>query len=171
MNTALLVILVVLLGIIVYQDFKSRAISWFLIPLLVIAFIWGGLLSLDLKQFSTYFGVNLSLIIINLLGVTIFISVKEKKLTNIIDTYLGLGDVLFFLMLATVFSPINFILFFLGSIFITTIVYGLVAIASKQKQALITLAGAMSILLILTIIAEQVIPSFNFYQDILFIIE
>lgn len=171
MNIALLIILVGLLGLVIYQDFKSRAISWFLIPLLIIAFVIYGLLSLDMKQFATYFAINLSLLLINLLVVTLFISIKEKKLTNIIDKYLGLGDVLFFLVLATVFSPINFILFFIGSILLTTFVYGVIILVNKQKQMLIPLAGAMSVLLILTIIAQHFIPSFNFYQDIIFIIE
>lgn len=171
MSILLLVILVGLLGVVIYQDFKSRAISWFLIPLLVIAFVAYALLSLDIKQFGIYFGINASIILINLLGVTLFISIKEKKLTNIIDSYLGLGDVLFFLVLATVFSPINFILFFLGSIFLTTLIYGIVVLVKKQKQTLIPLAGAMSALLVATIIAQQFISSFNFYQDIIFFIE
>ena len=170
MSIALLIILVGLLIIIVVQDFKSRAISWFLIPLLIIAFIAYALSSLDAKQYGTYLGINLSLLLINLLGVTLFISIKEKKLTNILDSYLGLGDVLFFVVLATVFSPFNFILFFLGSIFLTTLVYGLIALFNR-KQTLIPLAGAMSALLVITIIAQQFIPAFNFYQDIIFFVE
>lgn len=170
MDIVLLIISISLLGIVVYQDFKGRSISWFLIPLLIVSFISYGLLFIDIYVFSTYFGINLSLILINLLGVTLFISIKEKKLTNIIDSYLGLGDVLFFLVVTTVFSPINFIIFFLGSIFLTTLTYGVIALI-KKKQTLIPLAGAMSVMLIITITAQQFTSSFNFYQDIILFIE
>ena len=40
-----------------------------------------------------------------------------KEWTNIIDSWLGLGDVLFFVCLCGLFSPVNFIAFFISSIF------------------------------------------------------
>lgn len=170
MSILLLAILIGLLSIIIYQDFKSREISWFLIPLLFVAGIANALYHIELFEFTSYVGINLSIIILNLLGVTLFISLKEKKLKNIIDSYLGLGDVLFFLVLTTIFSPFNFILFFIGSILITSIVYVGVILFKQQKQTLIPLAGAMSLLLVIALVVQYIHPSFNFYQD-LFIFE
>jgi len=170
MSILLLAILIGLLSIIIYQDFKSREISWFLIPLLFIVGIANALYNINLFEFTSYVGINLSIIILNLLGVTLFVSLKEKKLKNIIDSYLGLGDVLFFLVLTTIFSPFNFILFFIGSILITSIVYVAIILLNKQKQTLIPLAGAMSLLLVIALVVQFIYPSFNFYQD-LFIFE
>ena len=98
MQTILLFILIGLLGIVVFQDFKSREISWFLIPLLLIGFTVYGLRQIAMMEFLTYFGINFMLVAVNLLCVTLFVSLKEKKPTNILKNYLGLGDVLFFLV-------------------------------------------------------------------------
>lgn len=171
MTLVLLVILISLLAVVVFQDFKNRAISWFLIPLLFIGFIGYAILTIETGELLTYFGINLYIVFSSLLGATLIISIKNKKLTNIINTYLGLGDVLFFVVLTTVFSPINFILFFIGSIFITSIVYGGIALFNRKKQILTPLAGAMSVLLILTIVLEQLMPNFQLYQDIIFSFE
>ena len=110
MSNLLLVILTIVLSVIIYQDFKSREISWFLIPLLLTIGCTNALINIDFTSFLTYSSINLTTVILNLLGVTIFVSLKEKKITNIVDSYLGLGDILFFLVLTVLFSPINFFL-------------------------------------------------------------
>ncbi len=170
MEVALLTILICLLSIIVFQDFKYRAISWFLIPLLFVGFVIYAMLTIEVSELLTYFGINLYMVFTTLLGASIIISIKNKKLTNIIDTYFGLGDVLFFVVLTTVFSPINFLIFFIGSIFIVAVIYGGITLFRK-KQILTPLAGAMSILLIISIVVEQLIPNLNFYQDLIFSFE
>ncbi|MBI2281707.1 MAG: hypothetical protein HYU68_13615 [Bacteroidetes bacterium] len=171
MELTILTILLGLLAVVVFQDFKSRSISWFLIPLLFVAFIGSAILKIDVQEFILYSGINLSIIVMNLLGVTLFVWLKEKKLKNIVDTYLGLGDILFFLVLTTVFSPLNFIVFYLGSIMLITIIYGYIILFNKQKNTLIPLAGAMSVLLMMVLVADVLIPTFNVYQDIILLNE
>lgn len=169
MNIALLIILIGLLSIVTYQDFKSRAISWFLIPLLLITFIVYGITVIDITEYITFFSLNVFMLLNILIGTTIVISIKEKKLTNIIDNYLGLGDILFFFILTTLFSPINYFIFLIGSILLFSIIFSINLLISKKKKALFPLAGAMSVLLIITITAQQFTSSFNFYQDIIFL--
>jgi cellulose synthase/poly-beta-1,6-N-acetylglucosamine synthase-like glycosyltransferase len=94
------------------------------------------------------------------------VSLKERKVINILKTYLGLGDVLFFLVLTLAFSPINFVVFYLGSMLLTTIIYAGIILFNKNKKTLIPLAGAMSLLLIVTLLVEQTTTSFQFFQDI-----
>lgn len=171
MSITLLIILVGLLSIVTYQDFKSRAISWFLIPLLLIAFIIYGLKALGIKEYITFFSLNVFMLFNILIGTTIVISIKEKRLTNIIDSYLGLGDILFFFILTTLFSPINYFIFLIGSIFLFSIIFSINLLINKKRKRLFPLAGAMSALLIITITAQQFISSFNFFQDIIFFID
>ncbi|OFY93720.1 MAG: hypothetical protein A3K10_17265 [Bacteroidetes bacterium RIFCSPLOWO2_12_FULL_31_6] len=166
MDTILFIILVLVLAVVVFQDFKSKAISWFLIPILIIGFVIKGLLKIDTEELTTYFGINFFIVLINLIGVTFLVSLKERKVINILKTHLGLGDVLFFLVLTLAFSPINFVVFYLGSILLTTIIYGSIILFNKKKKTLIPLAGAMSLLLIITLLIEQLIPSFQFFHDI-----
>ncbi len=171
MQPALLAILIAILLILVYQDFKSRAISWFLIPILLMVIIINALMTINIEELTIFSGINLILVLVNFLGVTLIISLKEKKIKNIINSYLGLGDVLFFLVLTTLFSPINFIVFFIGSIFLVTLIYGGVMLFSKQKNTLIPLAGAMSLVLIVVLLVQQFTTSFNLYQDLFIIHE
>ena len=167
MSSLLVIILIGLLSVVIYQDFRNREISWFLIPLLLIVGISNALLSIDFKEFLTYTGINLSMVILNLLGVTLIISIKEKKIKNIINSYLGLGDILFFLVLTILFSPFNFIIFFMGSVLFTSLIYGGIILFNKNKQTLIPLAGAMSLMLIIALVFQHLNSSVNFYQDFL----
>jgi hypothetical protein len=170
MQVILLIIAVLLLSVIVYQDFTKRAISWFLIPMLLVVFIANGLLQINIEEFAWYSGINLFQIILNLLGVTLLISIKEKKLTNILNSHIGLGDILFFLLLATVFSPINFMVFYYGSILISLIVYGSIKLIDKSNQKPAPLAGLMSVMLVIVIIIEQSTSLIHFYDDFIFLI-
>jgi len=169
MENALFFILVTLLGVVVYQDFKSREISWFLIPLLVIGFAVTALFKMHVLDFLSYLGVNITIVAVNLFGVTLLVSLKEKKLTNILKNHLGLGDVLFFIVLTFVFSPINFVFFYLGSVFVITLIYSVIIIFFKGKNHLIPLAGAMSFLLIGILVYAHFSISLNLYQDIILI--
>src|SRR5690606_7363175 len=68
-------------------------------------------------------------------------------------------------------SPINFVVFFIGSIFLITLIYGGVMLFRKQKNTLIPLAGAMSLVLIAVLLVQQFTTSFHLYQDLFIINE
>tara|TARA_R100001509_G_scaffold165753_1_gene149679 strand:+ start:1308 stop:1628 length:321 start_codon:yes stop_codon:yes gene_type:complete len=88
---------------------------------------------------------------IQLLLVTIYFSLKERRFVNIIDKYLGLGDILFFLSCSVAFKYDMYIMFLLFS-FLTAIVVAFFYMKLfKKKTILIPLAGIMSINLILLI--------------------
>ncbi len=93
---------------------------------------------------------------------------KNKRIVNIIDTYIGLGDVLFFAVMAAAFSPINFIVFYLVSTVLTLISF-LVYTFVKKQPGEIPLAGAMSIGMLLLMLLNAFMPSLNFYNDDFFI--
>lgn len=80
MQPILLAILIAILLVIVYQDFKSRAISWFLIPLLLMVVLTNAIVTINIEELTIFSGINLLLVLVNLLGVTLIISVKEKEL-------------------------------------------------------------------------------------------
>lgn len=167
METGSVVFVIAVLLIIVFQDFKSREISWFLIPLLAIGFWLKALQQMNWNELIIYTGVNLLMVFVNLLCVAVIISIRQRKWTNIINTYLGLGDILFFAVLTVAFSPFNFVLFYLGSISIISLYYGIEVIRKRNTRLLIPLAGAMSLLLILVLIGELLPSTYNCYTDIL----
>ena len=67
--------------------------------------------------------------------------------------------------------PFSFVVFFIGSIFLITLIYGGVMLFRKQKNTLIPLAGAMSLVLIAVLLVQQFTTSFHLYQDLFIINE
>jgi hypothetical protein len=143
-------LILVPLLIILYQDFKQRSISWWTIPLLLII---GGIQSYfinDWQQGLRFFLVNGLFIGFQYLVLTIYFSIKERKLVQIIDRWIGLGDWLFFIGLATLFSPVHYIMFFIFSILLILVVFLILKNTILKQVKTIPLAGAMSLVYTLT---------------------
>jgi len=102
---------------IIYEDFKYRAIHW--IWLVVFIGLIIGLLPIEPITVL----VNLALIGFQLLGLTLYFSLKEKKFINIVNQFLGIGDILFFIPLCFLFTPENLIWFFVCSLIFTLLAF------------------------------------------------
>ena len=159
--------LLLLLTIIVLQDFKHRLISWPLIPLLFLCFLAQGLIKSPIPELFRYTLFNLTFIFLQLLVLTLYISIKQKKIVNIINSYLGLGDILFFAVITIAFSPINFILFYLAGLIFTLISYRIYIAIHTAGSKEIPLAGTMSAAMILIILTDCWAPGNHFYDDTL----
>ena len=88
--------------------------------------------------------------------ITVYFSVKERTFVNIINTKIGIGDVLFFIACAFIFSLPNFILFFTFSLLASALIVALFQ-KSIGKQN-IPLAGIMSVFLGLISLVGQWTP-------------
>jgi hypothetical protein len=124
------------------QDFKERLISLWIILVFCggcAASVWllegiYALLSYTLSSL-TYFTFCFLVLIL-------FYFLKERKIRNIIDTKIGLGDVLVMLAIGITLDIIPLILFFTSS-FIISAVIGLF-LAKKHKT--VPLAGILTVL-------------------------
>lgn len=159
MNLAFTIIGIITLSVLSFQDFKYRKISWVLLPLLFIFFIFKGFSTLSYSELSIYFFVNFSFIVLQFAALTIYFSVKNKKLTNIINQYIGIGDLLFFVVLCAAFSPVNFIFFYCTSLFVSLAVSLVFYLISRKAIAQIPLAGIFSVVFVAVILLVNVIPS------------
>ena len=160
------ILLFIVLGIIVFQDMKFRAISWILIPALFIILIAKEFAFAHANDliFNTLF--NFSFVIIQFVLLTIYMSLKNRRLTNIINSYLGIGDLLFFLAITVAFSPLNFLLFFVISMTITLLFFIAYKIIKKNASPELPLAGGMAaVMLVLNVIAI-VEPQLNYSNEI-----
>lgn len=137
-------------GMVVYQDFKDRAISVWTIPSIFLLGLYAAWSSPIWEPWFLYF--NLSFVAIQLIGVSLYFSIKHKQWINITEHYLGLGDICFFLAITTLFSPAQFCCFFIGSLILILLVTGIYH-WSVQKIKTIPLAGAMSLCWLLYLIA------------------
>lgn len=136
--------ILIMLATVAVQDYRYRGVSWFLFPLLAIAALIGLWQDENLYFFMPLMMINLAFVLFLLAGLTIYFSLKNRKIVRIADVYLGWGDILFFVVLAVFFSPLNFLLFITGSLFLVSLI---VAVSPRLSHN-IPLAGMQATLLI-----------------------
>jgi Flp pilus assembly protein protease CpaA len=158
-------IVIVTLGILSWQDFRSRQIAWWLLPLLAAGLFLAAFDKNSTRDIGIRFSLNITFLCIQFLFVWIWFSLKQKKPSKLIDTQIGLGDVLFMICIALAFSPANFILFYTTAMIATLVVVLVVKLVRANSKSEIPLAGALSIPLIVLCAWRIFDPSANFYND------
>jgi hypothetical protein len=157
------ILLGIVLLIIVYQDFNYRTLSAYivLIALALSAFysVWMN----GWKQTFTFVGINLLFIVFQMIGVFIYFSLKNKSYINIVNKYIGVGDILFFVVVSFSFSPVNFILFNLAAYILILLVFGILNVAFRYSKT-VPLAGCLSVLLAIIVALHKIIH-FEPYDD------
>lgn len=129
------------------QDIKHRAVYWFLFPGLMVSF-----LALQLLQGNSPAGmwqpvlVNIVFLLIQLVVVSAYFSIKNKKWINITDGFLGWGDVLFLFGLCFYLSVLNFLFFFVVSLVLVIVIWITWRIIAKQADKHVPLAGLQSLI-------------------------
>jgi hypothetical protein len=109
--------------------------------------------------------MNGVIILLQLLLLTIYFSIKERKLVSIINAKLGLGDVLLLFVLCLSFFPTTFLIF-LSTSLIFSLSLHLIIRKQFKEQVKIPLAAYIAIYYVLfvsTLLFLQLSP----YQDIL----
>jgi hypothetical protein len=147
------VILCLSLFIIIWQDFKQRAIH-FSLPILVF------LLSLVinyLKEYLDFLDIvkNIGFVAVNILGLVLYFSFKNRKLINPIDSMIGLGDILFFVAITPLFILKDYILFFILGMGFSLILH--LIINSFKKQINVPLAGYLALFLVGVVFFENIL--------------
>lgn len=154
---------IIALGMLAWQDFRSRSISWWLLPIVVAGLLLGGASRWNMAEIGKDFLWNVTFLSVQFVFVWLWMSLRQRKFVRLIDRQIGLGDVLFLLAVAFSFSPGNFILFY--TIGLLSVL--LIALVMKLRQPgfLIPLAGALAVPLLLLCAWRLVDPSKDFYND------
>lgn len=156
--------ILILLGFIIYEDFKFRAVTWYLFPLLALIILIEDIVVYTSVMSLHIFAINFLFILVQLIAVTFYLSIKNKKWVWIWEHYLGLGDILFLLILCLFFSPLNLIVFYLGSLLLTVIAVLLLR-KIYPSFAIIPLAGLQSGFLAVLIILNLLVSPMNYKVD------
>jgi hypothetical protein len=133
------IILVITLGMILFQDIKQRQVYWFLFPLV-------GVSCGVLHYFKTlpelfYISVGINIVFTSFLLVIVFLYTKFKLKIAFNEAF-GLGDVLFFLAVSFSFSTISFVILFICALIFSLVIH---LTLKKQSMAVVPLAGYMSL--------------------------
>jgi Flp pilus assembly protein protease CpaA len=154
------------LGILSWQDFRSRQIAWWLLVILVVVFFFTALFGgRSISEIGKAFSLNIIFLCVQFLFVWIWFSIRNKKPAKIIDVQIGLGDVLFMICIALFFSTVNFMLFYTLGMILTLFVVLIIKLFNTNNKREIPLAGALSIPLILLCTWKIFDPSRDFYSD------
>jgi hypothetical protein len=150
----LIVILLLVLGV---QDYKDREVSLWLFCTL-------GALSILKLYFNAisdiYIDVifNLGLLTVQMLLLYLYFNILRKK---DVRGMIGLGDILFFIIIAFSFSLVYFLLFQIFS-FLIALIFS--AISRIRSQKLIPLAGIQAFCLSVIVLIEMSL-GINFYDN------
>ncbi|MDQ3191759.1 MAG: hypothetical protein M3Q58_09205 [Bacteroidota bacterium] len=154
-----------LLGLITFQDFKYKAVSWLVFPALFLIFILTALEQNSVAFIAEHLLFNMMFVLFQLLMVTVYFSIKNRKIINIEKNYLGSGDILFFIILASSFSFLNFVFVYILSLIAVVAAYLFYQIFKKNATDQIPLAGGMAILMIICVGLKNIIGNINFHDD------
>ena len=159
------ILLVGLLGIVIYQDFKFRAVSWIVFPILGAIASALGLMHVTGAELLDSAIVNLGFVGLIFGGLTLYFSIKERALVNIINKYIGIADLLLLIVIALLFSPVNFIMYYVTSLVLITMGSVVYLLIKKDMKAEIPLAGAFSIVLIVCLAYAGFTGDISLYDD------
>ncbi|OKS87292.1 hypothetical protein RG47T_2751 [Mucilaginibacter polytrichastri] len=159
-------LVLIFLLIIFIEDMLSRSVHWFLFPMLYAALLITGYFSgnglASVLQHSLY---NTLFIVLQLVVLTVYFSIKSGKLTNIANGLLGWGDILLLISITVCFSLVNFVLFYTSSLIFVLLTWGMVNYFSKNKQQHIPLAGLQALVFSVLFIATWFHPAFDLNND------
>lgn len=127
---------------IIYEDFRYRAIHWIWVALLSLAILYVYPLRWPLVAINGFF------LLLQVLFLTLYFSLKHRQLVNITQDYLGIGDLVFFIPLCLFFPPVHLILFFVGSLLLSLLGFSGYRLFTQRQIATVPLAGCMALVLI-----------------------
>ncbi|WP_152537375.1 hypothetical protein [Aquimarina pacifica] len=151
--------LVLILGIITYQDLKDREVYGFVFLILI------GLLGvlhyksvMDIHFFYAV-AINFGVIFLVLLGAYIYTIFRIKK--PFFSQVFGLGDLLFFLALAIGFPTITFTILLVFSLLFSLLIWGV--LKNNSKYNTVPLAGYMSVFIGVVFIVSCITNDLTLY--------
>lgn len=167
MVLTLKVLILVTLFAIFAEDLYARSVHWFLFPLLSGFFVALRYFRVEpLSEIGRSTSVNLAFISLQLLLITIYFSLKNKKFILITEGMLGWGDILFLVCLSFLLPLTSFLVFYILSL--TLILLGWAVyrwITQCQFERSIPLAGLQALLLVLFISSCWIFPAIDPAQD------
>lgn len=156
MQLVFLGIIVSLLSLLVFQDLKYRSVHWLLLPMLFVSITFFRFpQGLQVIVFNGLFVVTL------LFFLTLYVSLRNKKLTNLTRDYFGWGDILFLLAIIPVADNFEFMLLVISGTLFTLI---LTLVISRFRQiGTVPYAGFFALFLLAYIPLNYflILPNFN----------
>jgi len=164
MNGILNMLLFLCYGWITLQDFKTREV--YLISFLLLGVLLSAKSIFVIMPDTELIQANCAVLGIIVSMVALYYMFRYGlKFMEKLKSGIGLGDLLLVPVLVVCFSPFNFILFLILSLFVSLFFWA-VSHTSNSKEATVPFAGIQTLLLNIVIIMEQT-GYFNSYTDLI----
>lgn len=156
-------LLVLILLVIVYQDFSSRAISVWTIPFLLVLAIIISCQTINIKDLMINTLLNAGIFSFEFLLLAVYFSIKNHKPVQIINKEIGLGDIAFVAVMCVLFSPLVFNTILLVGLILTLIGYIILRLFAVNIKT-IPLAGCLSCMLVILWTVKWTLPLDQLYN-------
>jgi len=150
-------VIAIIFLLIFIQDIKHRGVHWVLFPILLVGCIYYSFENISINQVV----YNFSFLVVLLSSLTIYLSIKERRIINISKGYFSWGDILFLVVIIPLFSFQMYMLFFIVGTILSLIFHLIASMISIQKT--LPYAGYMSILGIVYLVFENRIQQITNY--------
>jgi hypothetical protein len=160
----LLILLILLM--LVYQDFKYRMVYAVLFPVLCILFVWHRWL--DQESFSVIFSQCAAALLFlgaQLALLTLYFSFRFRRWTPVSGKLLAWGDILLLAAIGCYLSFLNYVLFYLLSAVATLLCWMIAQAWRKKPAAGVPLAGFQALFFAMAFIYSWVHPSFSLQDE------
>lgn len=149
-----------------YQDLLYRAIYWFCFPLLALLMFGLKYMLVGLEQTLVDTAYSLTFLMLQLIVLWGYFSLKKKKAINLTGDYLGWGDILFLVAIAFYLAPGTYVVFYVFSLVLVLLYAVLGSFFTKKVQnPHIPLAGLQAALLVLLAVIDEISSKFMLYDD------
>ncbi|MBB3971034.1 hypothetical protein [Mucilaginibacter phyllosphaerae] len=149
------------------QDIRFRAVSWLFFPVLALLYIAHGIVSgIYLKEVLFNTALNIAFLLVVFTVVWLYISLRQRRLIYLPDKLIGWGDILFLLCICFFFTLLNFILFYITSLFIIIVLW-LIWVSLRPGTAYrhVPLAGLQALILSVFLIIDWSNRSIDLTSD------
>ncbi len=140
---------IIFLGTLAWQDFRSRMITAWLLPVAGIFLSIAEAFHAGVTAIGQNAGINLLLLLLQFVTLSLWISLRNRKWINIVDTHIGLGDILFLACIAPALSPVNFCVLLTGGTMLTLLIHTAMRLLKKTSDPKIPLAGYLGSIILL----------------------
>lgn len=137
----------VVLAVIAWEDLRYRAIHWFLLVGLVLCLVMPALQERPVAEWGADTGYNLVFIVVQITLALGLLMIRQGRWENPLSRWIGLGDLLFLVVLAMGLSRWHFLIFYLGGLVLCLPTFLLMRWLAPRAAPSIPLAGLLSIYL------------------------
>jgi len=109
--------------------------------------------------------INIGFLLLQIVLLSVYFSLKNKRFTNLTDGLLGLGDILFLLSITVYLSVLNFLFFYIVSLVLVLVTWLIRQSISAKQSKEIPLAGLQALIFLIFLSCDWWLKMFNLTDD------